>query len=733
MGFWVYQFQVNHGKVPYAYFIREGRFVNQHEELAEVRMVKAQQSVLAFGSTRLLKSLVSGLFYIGLAACGGGGGDNGVADSKPVPGLSLIAGNAGGPGSNDGTGSAASFGGPAGITVDVAGNLYVAESVNHTIRKLTLAGVVTTLAGSARTGGSADGIGASARFFGPSGITADALGNLYVADTYNNAIRKITPDGTVSTLAGQAGTYGSADGTGAVARFNNPNDITADAVGNVYVVDGNGTMIRKITPAGAVTTLTGVAELRGSIDGTGATARFSNLSGITSDSAGVLYVTDESIIRKITPDGTVTTLAGAPSVRGSVDGPIAVASFGFLSGISRDASGNLYVADNLHTIRKITPAGLVSTLAGTAGISGATDGIGAAAQFLYGPYRVTVDVSGNLYVTDSTTIRKVTSAGTVTTLAGTVQVTGTIDGIGAVARFMKPAAIAADPAGNLYVADRPSIRKIKPSGVVSTLAGIQICPTIVGPTVDLMPYSDLAGLAADAAGNVYLADPNCHTVTKISPTGEVTTLAGATGCSGSSDGAGSAARFSAPFGITADLDGNLYVTDGGTIRKVTTAGVVTTLAGTPYVFGTADGTGAAARFYASRGITVDKAGNLYVGDLLKGTIRKISPEGVVTTLAGTPGVLGRADGTGANASFIAPAAITVDPVGNVYVADMWASTIRKITPTGVVTTVAGDPLRPGILLGNLPGGLDTPLGVTATGPNTLAVTTGASVLKLVLP
>jgi sugar lactone lactonase YvrE len=280
--------------------------------------------------------------------------------------------------------------------------------------------MVTTLAGTAGVRGSIDGTGAAARFAYPTGVAADSAGNVYVADSDNSTIRKITPGGVVTTLAGTAGLTGSTDGTGAAARFDSPNGVATDSAGNVYVSEWGNNTIRKITPAGIVSTLAGTAGVRGSVDGTGAAARFSLLRGVAVDSAGNVYVADDTTIRKITRAGVVTTLAGTAGVRGSTDGTGAAARFNPPNGVATDGAGNVYVCEwGNNTIRKITPAGVVTTLAGTAGVAGSTDGTGAAARFRF-PIAVTTDSTGNVYVADwgNSTIRKITPAGMVSTVVG---------------------------------------------------------------------------------------------------------------------------------------------------------------------------------------------------------------------------------------------------------------------------------------------------------------------------
>jgi len=613
--------------------------------------------------------------------------------------VTTLAGLADNDGSTDGTGSDARFSYLFGIAVDNAGNVYVTDSSN-TIRKITPAGVVTTLAGAPDVHGSADGTGSAAQFWQPWGIAVDSAGNVYVADQANNTIRKITPAGVVTTIAGAAGVIGSADGSGSAARFNAPAGIAVDSAGNLYVADTYNRTIRKITSAGVVTTLAGMAGIAGSTDGTGGAARFNNPYALAV-AGTTLYVADtyNDTIRKVTSTGVVTTFAGTAGGFGNVNGTGSAARFNNPYGIAATSTGTIYVADMSNmVIRKITPSRVVTTFAGSAatdgGGIGSSDGTGRTARFNY-PNGVAV-TGTTLYVADTynSTIRKVTSAGVVTTFAGTAGVPGSTDGTGNAAQLDHPFGVAADKAGNVYVADtlNSTIRKITSAGVVTTLAGT---PGVIGSadgSGSAAQFFYAFAVAVDGAGNVYVGDTNNYTVRKITPAGVVTTLAGLAGKHDYADGTGSDAGFGNLFGIAADSAGNVYVADNtySTIRKITPAGVVTTLAGTPGISGSVDGTGSVARFNCPRGIAIDSAKNLYVSDQNNQTIRKITPAGVVTTLGGVAGSYGIADGTGPSARFINPAGIAVANSGILYVADSYNHEIRNgVLPDLKITCTDG--------------------------------------------
>jgi sugar lactone lactonase YvrE len=606
--------------------------------------------------------------------------------------VTTFAGKKDAPGGNDAIGAAARFSSPRAITSDGT-YLYVTDTFSYTIRKIDIATAsVTTLAGKQGFPGSDDlpspGPGLAAKFNQPQGICTDGA-NLYVADTANHTIRKIViATGAVTTLAGTAGVApGTTDGTGSAARFNRPVGITTDGT-NLFVGDSSNNSIRKIViSTGVVTTLAGsTAGLSGSTDATGTAARFSSPQGISTDNIN-LFVSDtfNQTVRKIViSTGVVTTFAGTKSAVGTTDGIGAVARFYSPRGLAVVGSA-IYLADGQnYTIRKIDIA--TAEVSSLAGVNYGIDGTGAAANFTR-PSGVTTDGT-NLYVADTNnnTLRKIViETGVVTTLAGMARAAaGSNDGTASAARFSAPAGITTNGT-SLYVTDagNHTVREmVLATGVVSTLAG----------TVGVTGNNDLVGLAATFnqpngittdGTNLYVADTLNHTIRKIVlATRQVSTLAGTVGVPGSDDlpspGPGLAAKFNQPGGITTDGT-NLYVADSGnhTIRKIViSTGAVSTIAGTALMFGSDDNTGALARFNYPTGISTDGK-YLYVSDFFNNRVRKIElATGVVTTVAGS-GVYGSSDGILYDANFRSPLGITNDAF-NLYVVDSQNHTVRKI-------------------------------------------------------
>jgi len=415
---------------------------------------------------------------------------------------------------------------PYGVVTDAAGNIYVADSGNDQIKKITPGGVVTVFAGSG-TLGSADGSGASASFNRPWGITMDKNGNIYVADAGNNKIRKINTAGVVTTIAGN-GTKGSGDGIGSQVSFNNPSGVAIDATGNIYVVDSDNNKIRKIKSDGSVSTFAGNG-LYSSLDGTGTDAGFYNPHGIAVDKSGNLYIADgNDRIRRITPDALVTTVAGNNA--GHADGNGTAASFYFPISIAIDATGNLYIADSGNNlVREVSPGGTVTTIAGNGSIS-TTDGTGTNAS-INAPTGIALDPSGNLYVTEgpNNKIRKITPARVVTTLSlvgstdvntisASLPVNVIVEGQPVITSTYNDITISAYPGCSPvlpdYTATATASDNCQSSVVTFTQAPVAGTPLTTGiPVTVALTATDASGGTAEITFNVNVTEVNSTPIT----------------------------------------------------------------------------------------------------------------------------------------------------------------------------------------------------------------------------
>lgn len=628
------------------------------------------------------------------------------------------------------------------------------------------------LAGQPGGRGWVDGALVDAHFQEPWQVIGDGANTLYVADA--NIIRAIDcVAGTVTTLAGSYGHVGASDGTGAGATFSLPSGL-AFAGGILYMSDTENSTVRQIdVTTGVVTTLAGTAGQRGSADGPAAGALFGEPEGIALDSTGVLYIadTDNNLIRALDLNGgTVSTVAGNPNQSGFTDGIGAAATFNKPKDLKMDGEGNLYVADAFNTaVRKVVPStGLVSTLA----------------IFESVPQGIAVDGSDLLVslqgVSGDNRVVRVASDGTVSTVAGTANGPGFVDGIGEAARLDSPAGLYNDGAGNLYIADSANfvVRKMTiASGSVATYAGALSVGSADG-TGNQARFSAPQGLAVDDR-TVYVADTGNHTIRAIElATGNVTTLAGVAGQSGHVDGPLGTARFNGPLGLALDTTSQmLYVAEtlNRAIRRIDLAkGAVTTLsylgpesldgpsglaldgtrlfvadadddvvveidlqkaqislvAGQVDTPGTEDGVGPKAAFNTPTGVGLDGRGNLYVADNQASTVRRVAlASSAVSTIAGSPNVVMHTDGVGEMAYFSHPFAVTANDLGDLFVSDTNSNAVRHMDlGDGAVTTVIGSADAPGVRLGILPAQLALPSAVALAPTGSLLVVSENSVL-----
>ena len=605
------------------------------------------------------------------------------ADATPVdlaaPGqLLLIAGNptaalASGPIAN------VSLVAPEGLAADATGTIYISDRGAHLIRKLVPgSGTMTTLAGSgiqARV----DGTVATVRYFDPLALDLGPDGALYVADQGASVVCRTASDGTTSTYAGQEWTWVYQPGPLASSSFGGVAGI-AWASGALFVINRYSGVISRIE-SGASSWFSGAGI--GFADGPAASAQFGEMEQLTSNGDFPLYAADpgEQRVRRIASDGSVTSIGSGS--RGYLDGPVNQAQFNFPVGVAVSADGaTVYVADSHNDRIRVVAAGQVQTLAGST--PGFADGTGAAARFLNPRYlRLTADNS--LLVADSGNgaIRSVSPAGVVTTLAGSPK----IDGRGTAARFREPfhGTLGAD--GALLVVDGHSgrVRRVSPTGEVSTVAGDG--HSLWDPTWGVpLAFDHPAGVAVDTAGNLYVVGTGdaAQAVLKLTPGGVASRLAG--GRWGSNDGQGDAARFRFTNDI-AFTGGYLYVADRGTLRRVSLQGEVVTIAGSTTT-GLRDGQGSAARFDEILALAVDLNGDLLAADSYNKALRRITPGGLVSTVARF--CYGFKDGPVASACVGEMAGLAVGPDGTIYIADWRNHAVRALGTDKILRTLVGD-------------------------------------------
>jgi secreted PhoX family phosphatase len=429
-------------------------------------------------------------------------------------------------------------------------------------------------------------------------------------------------------------------------------------------------------------------------------------AAVALDSRGNLYAadSDNNLVLKLDQQGILTVVAGNGIQRFSGDGgPATSAALNYPTEVAVDAAGNLFIADNFNNrIRKVTPEGIITTVAGN-GVQGYSgDGGQATSASLNYPAGVAVDATGNLFIADygNNRIRKVTTGGAITTVAGNGISGFSGDGGAATSASMNgPSGIAVDAAGNLFVAEdlNHRIRKLTPDGIITTVAGNGI-PGFLGDggaatsaSLELGLLS--SGVAVDIAGNLFIADAFNNRIRKVTPEGVITTVAGngVPGFSGDG-GLATSASMNGPVGVAVDAAGNLFIADYNRVRKVMPSGVIITVAGNgTSLFGGDGSTATAAVLHAPIGLARDPAGNLFIADASNNRIRKVTPEGVITTVAGNgvPGFSGDG-GPVTSASLNYPSGVAVDAAGNLFIADAFNNRIRKVTPNGLIATVAGN-------------------------------------------
>jgi sugar lactone lactonase YvrE len=598
-------------------------------------------------------------------------------------------------------------------------------------------GIITTVAGNGSQGYSGDGgaaTNASLRF--PSGVAVDASGNLFIADMVSR-VRKVNPNGIITTLAGNGSPGFSGDGSAATnASLYNPLGVAVDAAGNLFIADKGNNRIRKVNTGGIITTVAGNGSSGYSGDGGAAiNAGLYNPAGVAVDGFGNLFIADRSNrIRKVDTNGIITTVAGNGDSGYSGDGDAATnASLYLPQGVAVDASGNFFIADRSNNrIRKVDTNGIITTVAGNGDSGYSGDGGAATNNSLFLPSGVALDASGNLFIADfvNNRIRNVDTNGIITTIAGNGDSGYSGDGGAATnASLYYPAGVALDASGNLFIADTSNyhVREVALFASYPTLTLCNVTTnntgnytvvitgpggsvtssivtlTVVDVNIMAQPQSLIVTNGSPTSFIVSVSGPGPFTCqwqlngTNL-PNGIITTVAGnywfgGGGWYSGDGGPATNASLNWPADVAVNASGNLFIADtmNKLIRKVDANGIITTVAGNGG-FGGYSGDGSAATntsLSETHCVALDTSGNLFIS--FDGCIRKVDANGIITTVAGNDSLGYSGDGGPAtNASLNNPYGLVVDASGNLFIADEGNNRIRKVDTNGIITTVAGN-------------------------------------------
>jgi uncharacterized protein (TIGR03437 family) len=596
------------------------------------------------------------------------------------------------------------------VNADRSGNFYVSDEFQNVVLKVDSQDNIFVIAGNGIQTFSGDGgLAVNASLNEPQAVAVAANGEIYISDSFNHRIRKIDSQGIITTVAGNGQPGFSGDGGPAtLASLNRPYRIALDSSGNLYIVDSLNDRVRKVDTAGIITTVAGTGQAGFAGDGGPASlARLGNPVGIAIGPDDRLYIADKDNhrVRKVDQNGVITTIAGTGQAGFSGDGgPALNATFNQTYGLDFDSSGNLYVVDYVNDrIRRIDKFGVITTVAGNGQRGFAGDGGPATDAPLEFPFSVAIDSSSRILISDTfnNRIRRVTS-GVISTAAGNGRLQNPGDnGPATSAQLNRPSGVAIAPNGVAYIADTLQylIRRVAVDGTVTTIAGNGRLGYggDNGPALNASFNSPESVAIDPTTGLVYVADTYNHRIRKISASGIVTTVAGNEFAFFAGDGGpATQASLNFPRGISFDTDGTLYIADSGNnrIRKVTPNGIISTVAGNGQANYSGEGSALNVSLNNPVEVLPDGAGNFYICDQWNNRIRKVTSAGTISTVAGNGQFGFSGDGGPATGAALAnPGGIGLDAAGNLYIADTLNDRIRVVDTLQRISTFAGNGVR----------------------------------------
>ncbi len=677
---------------------------------------------IAAGTCRLISHVATGPNYSG---ADGAIQSFTVARGTPSVLLSIIAGTGTQGTTVPGPATSSMLGGPNGVAVDSSGNLYIADYFNHVVQKVTPTGLLSIVVGNGTQGAPTPGSATSSMLSNAQSVAVDAAGNLYIADSDNAVVEKVTPSGILSIVAGTGvpGAPTSGDATHSMLRY--PADVAVDSSGNLYIADYSNYVIEKVTPAGNLSIVAGTGNYGTPSPGSATSSRLNGPSGVAVDATGNLYIADSgnALVDKVDPSGALSIVAGNGTSGAPTPGVGIGSMLGYPEGLAVDPSGNLYIADFFnHVIEKLSPAGMLSIVAGT-GTSGPPTPGPIGNSMLSGPNGLAVDATGNLYIADydNAVVEKITPAVSISNLPhsgavggsftptiattgdGATSVVSSTNGVctvsGSTVTYVSVGTctlIARVGVGTNYTNAEGSnqsftISRGMPPMLLSVVAGTGTAGTPAPGPATSSRLSNPRGVAVDSSGNLYLADTGYSVIEKVSPSGVLSIVAG-TGTPGApTPGLATSSKLNVPNGVAVDPSGNLYIADSGNslVEKVTQAGVLSIVAGTGTSGIPTPGAATSSRLNSPSGLAFDASGNLYIADSDNHVIEKVTPGGVLSIVAGTGAYGTPIPGVATSSTLCFPNGIAVDGSGNLFIADADAHVIEKVTPAGALSIVAG--------------------------------------------
>jgi trimeric autotransporter adhesin len=622
--------------------------------------------------------------------------------------------------------------GVGGVAVTSSGTVYIADPTNSVVEEVTPSGQLSVIAGrpgvrAAPTAGPATGSDLDQ----PEGVAADDSGDLYIADTGNDVIEKVTPSGTLSIIAGVAGQAGTPTaGAATSSKLDEPQGIAIDSSGDVFIADTENDLVEKVTSGGTLSILAGkVGQFGAPTPGPASSSKLNLPGGVAVDGSGNLYIadTDNGLVEEVT-SGTLSILAGKVGQFGApTPGPASSSDLWGPSGVAIDGSGDLYIADYQNSVVEKVAGGTLSILAGESSHAGLPTPGPASSSDLGNPMALALDGSGALYIADATNnlVEKVSSGGTLSVIAGDGPLGGApTPGPAASSALGSPVDVATDAGGDLYIADTGNnvIEKITPSGTLSIVAGDgQAGPPTPGPATS-SGLSDPSAIAVDNQGNLYIADPLDYVVEKVTPGGTLSIIAGQVGQIAPPMPGPATSSDLAPFGLAVDGSGDVYIADdiatstttAAYVLEVTPSGTLSIVAGTGLIGSPTAGPATSSEFDFPAGLAVDGAGNLYISDVYANVVAKVTPAGTLSIVAGSGQLGAPVPGPATSSPLNNPGGIAVDGSGDLFIANTGSNDVLAVSPSETLSILAGSgnigPPTPGPASASA---LNGPLGVAA--------------------